>query len=283
MDLAATLWRPYVRMMMAHPSKCPKTKKLERAAYCVSHDERVYAIGDVHGRYDLLIKLLSKIHEDALRFSDGRRVCLVFLGDYIDRGEDTKRVLDALVYLSSSSKDKLVLLRGNHEAAMTSFLDDPIAGSAWLEFGGIQTLASFGISMPRSWSDRDGRRQARDALARAIKPYTALFNRMCDVHRSGDVVFSHAGVDPDRPLEQQPTSSLHWGHERFLVDQPLERLRVVHGHFDAPTPADFPGRICVDTGAYYSGVLTAVRLDDGQVFLSTAGDLQASAKATATL
>jgi serine/threonine protein phosphatase 1 len=260
--------------MVMHLFQRPGATGPQRAEFSVAKDERIYAIGDVHGRHDLLIQLLLRIHQDAIQFTDERRVRIVFLGDYIDRGEDTKRVLDDLVHLADPPTDSIVLLRGNHEAAMLAFLEDPIAGSAWLDFGGIQTLASFGIPVPRSWSDHERLMRARDSLARAIKPYLRLFERMKDVHRSGAVVFSHAGIDPDLPLTQQPTSALHWGHQRFLVDQPLDGFKVVHGHFDAATPAVSSGRICVDTGAYYSGVLTAVRLDDREAFLSTAGSSQ---------
>jgi len=259
--------------MTVHLFQRPGATVPHRAELSVENDERIYAIGDVHGRHDLLIRLLWRIHQDASQFADKRRVRIVFLGDYIDRGEETKLVLDALLHLADPPTDSIVLLRGNHEAAMLAFLEDPIAGSAWLDFGGIQTLASFGIPTPRSWSDTRRRVMARDALARAIKPYLPLFQRMIDVHRSGTVVFSHAGVDPGRSLTQQPASALLWGHQGFLVDQPVDGIRVVHGHFDAPMPTISPGRICVDTGAYYSGVLTAVRLDCGEAFLSTDDDL----------
>ena len=234
----------------------------------VAPDERIYAIGDVHGRYDLLIPLLKLLHDDARRFSDGRRPRFAFLGDVIDRGEDTKPVLDALRALTTAPTSDIVLLRGNHEAALMAFLRDPVAGAAWLEFGGLETLASFGVTAPRSWSDPAEKIRVRDVLSDRLAPYSALFQKFRLSLRSGDVMFSHAGVDPDKSVDRQDETALVWGHPRFLVDTPVPEVRVVHGHFDAADPVSRPGRICVDTGAYYSGVLTAVRLDAGEAFLS---------------
>ncbi len=234
----------------------------------VAPDERIYAIGDVHGRYDLLIPLLKRLHDDARLFSDQRRPRFVFLGDVIDRGEESRLVLDALSALTADPTDDMVLLLGNHEAALLAFLRDPVAGAAWLEFGGLQTLASLRISAPRSWTDPAEKIRVRDALGARLAPYASLFERFRLYLRSGDVVFCHAGLDPGKPVDAQDETALTWGHPRFLVDTPVPDVRIVHGHFDAADPVSRPGRICVDTGAYYSGVLTAVRLDAGEAFLS---------------
>lgn len=235
----------------------------------VAPDERIYAIGDVHGRYDLLIRLLERLYEDAMRFEDGRRPRFVFLGDVIDRGEDSKRVLKALLSLNEANPDDVVTLLGNHEAALLEFLNDPLAGAGWLDFGGLQTLASLGIAIPRSGAEPDEMLLLRDAVDTAIAPYRPVLDRARAFLRSGDVFFCHAGLDPARPLDAQETETLVWGHPRFLSDMPMPGLRVVHGHFDAEAPVLLPGRICVDTGAYYSDVLTAVRLDEGTAFIST--------------
>ena len=255
--------------MVVHVLKRADFPRPEAIVPQVAETDRVYAIGDVHGRYDLLIRILKRIDEDARRFTDGRRVRLVLLGDYVDRGEDSKNVLDALSVLAKDGAENLILLRGNHEAVLLDFLEDPVGAASWLEFGGLQTLASFGVAVPRSWSDERRLIAARDGLARAIRPYMPLLLRMRDWWRCGDVLFCHAGLDPARALGDQQSSAFLWGHPEFLVDQPIAGLRVVHGHFDVSEPTSLPGRICIDTGAYYSGVLTAVRLDFGEAFLSS--------------
>lgn len=237
----------------------------------VAADERVYAIGDIHGRFDLLIPLLRRIERDAVARADGRRPRIVFLGDYIDRGEQSRQVLEALGQLAAAGSPDLVFLRGNHEAALLDFLDDPEAHVGWLRFGGLETLASFGIPLPRGAIREGDMARLRDALTRAVAPHRGFLESLLPLHRSGDVLFVHAAVDPERPLEKQGEEALFWGHPGFLVDEPVPGVRIVHGHYDARQPVSLAGRICVDTGAYYSGVLTALRLDGGEAFLAEGG------------
>lgn len=238
----------------------------------VDKSERIYAIGDIHGRFDLLIQLLAKIERDARTNSDARNVRIVFLGDYIDRGAQSREVLTALQDLQGERSPNLVFLLGNHEAAMEGFLSDPDKGSAWLEFGGLQTLESFGISASRSVFGRRDLPKIRDEFADAVGSFAPFFKNLSTHAISGDVLFSHAGFDPALPLEDQTEDAMVWGTPDFLTDYPLPGRRVVHGHFDDISPAIKPGRICVDTGAYYSGVLTAVRLDAGDAIISVRED-----------
>lgn len=235
----------------------------------VAPDERIYAVGDIHGRFDLLIALLRRIAADAATHGDGRRPRLVFLGDYIDRGEQSRQVLEALASLAATGSPDLVFLRGNHEAALLDFLRDPERHPGWLRFGGLETLASFGILPPRGATGAAGRARLRDALAAALAPLRPFLEGLLPSHRAGDVLFVHAAVDPGRPLERQPEDALLWGHRDFLTEDPVPGVRIVHGHYDAAGPVSLPGRICVDTGAYYSGRLTAVRLDTGEAFLTS--------------
>ena len=235
----------------------------------VAPSERVYAIGDIHGRLDLLVALMAEITNDAAKFEDGRKVKLVFLGDYIDRGEQSREVLDALSRMATLKSSRLVFLRGNHEDALRYFLYAPTEGAEWFDFGGLQTLASFGIQPPQL---RHGKRdlfRVRTELANAISDYENLFDAMVNSHRSGDVIFTHAGVDPSKTLEEQSPRTLLWGHSEAQRPNPMPGFRVVHGHYDADNVVSHPGRICVDTGAYYSGHLSAVRLDKSEAFLST--------------
>lgn len=240
----------------------------------VARHERVYAIGDVHGRFDLLIALLRKIAADAADHNDNRAFRLVFLGDYVDRGDDSRKVLDLLCALSDDKSRQINFLLGNHEAALLGFLDDPMTNANWLEFGGAQTLASYGVPAPKSVLRETDLLATADALRAAMGPHIALIEKMELMVRSGDMVFSHAGLRPDRPTDAQATNDLIWGHPGFLCNLPVPGLKVVHGHWDHSDPISLPGRICVDTGAYYSGRLTAVRLDDDEAFISVyAADL----------
>lgn len=232
----------------------------------VAAEDRVYAIGDVHGRFDLMLKLLLHIRDDAEAQRDARRTRIVYLGDYIDRGDDTCSVLDAIVRLSAVNGPNLVFLRGNHEAALLAFLADPVAGRSWLDYGAIQTFASYGLQAPPAKAEELQLHACRDRLAAAMGNQIATIEKMPWYYRSGDVFFSHAGLNPTRPFDDK--DAMIWGHPNFLCDDPVSGLRVVHGHYDDPEPVTTRGRICVDTGAYYSGRLTAVRLDATETFLT---------------
>lgn len=235
----------------------------------VASDARIYAIGDIHGQLDLLVDLLGRICSDGESRRDHRKTQIVFLGDYIDRGEDSKGVLEVMTRLAEMRSPNIIFLRGNHEAAMARFLADPSKGADWLGFGGQQTLASFGIMAPRPRLGRTDLFRARDELAARLPRYEPFFDSLVNSFRSGDVFFCHAGIDPEHGLDAQPGRALHWGHPSSRDETPLPGKRIVHGHYDSATPVSTRGRICVDTGAYYSNCLTAVRLDAGEAFLST--------------
>jgi serine/threonine protein phosphatase 1 len=235
----------------------------------VAADERIYAVGDIHGRFDLMIALLDRIGADAETHRDRRRTRIVFLGDYIDRGDDSRSVLDTVIELSSANSPDLIFLRGNHEDALMAFLEDPVAGRSWLRYGAKQTFASYGLP-PVSSRTADARQlhDLRDRLAAAMGPQIDILQTMPTHFVSGNVLFTHAGANPQRPL--QDTRAMIWGHADFPSEGLVQGLRVVHGHYDDATPVSEAGRICVDTGAYYTGQLTAVRLDRDEAFL-TAG------------
>ena len=235
----------------------------------VAADERVYAVGDIHGRFDLLVALLDRIRIDAESHRDRRHARIVFLGDYIDRGDDSRSVLDTVSELSRAKSPDLVFLRGNHEDALLAFLDDPVAGRSWLGYGAKQTFASYGLPPPSArTSDPRQLHELRDRLATAMGPQIDTLESMPTHLVSGSVLFTHAGANPQQPL--QDTRAMLWGHPDFPAAGPIEGLRVVHGHYDNAKPVSDAGRICVDTGAYYTGRLTAVRLDQHEAFL-TAG------------
>ena len=215
----------------------------------------LYAIGDIHGRADLLVRLLEKIAAD--KSESSKR--LIFLGDYVDRGEHSREVLDRLIALKSKLPDT-VFLKGNHEAAMLEFLEQPRVDDQWLDWGGAETMMSYGIE--NVWR-RDGRTLSSEFAA--VLPETHLqFLRGLDLSfDAGDYFFAHAGVRPGVPLNEQSAEDLMWIRGAFHDAPPSERpdKTIVHGHHPMKKPLDAGWRIAVDTGAVWSNVLTAVALE----------------------
>lgn len=188
---------------------------------------------------------------------------LVFVGDYVDRGPDSRQVLGHLLRMS----DRAICLLGNHEVMLMAFLDDPVEkGARWLRHGGRQTLESFSIFLPVEPS--------LDDLTKAVEQFrTALPEGGWDwlqsrprMWRSGNLVVSHAGMDPGRGPSDQSESDLLWGHGRFLRDPRQDGLWVAHGHWVQNKPQCRDGRVNVDTGAWKHGPLTAAIFDpDGHI------------------
>lgn len=245
-------------MFRRSPSEC-KTAMPQVAA-----DERVYAIGDVHGRADLLDDLLEVIAADAAACDDGRRTTLVLLGDYVDRGEDSAAVLERVASLRAQGA---VCLRGNHELALLAFIDDPLAGAGWLEFGGLQTLASYGVPLPGRRAPAALAAAAATLAERMGAHLTFLRDGLAALYESGSVVFVHAALAPGVALSKQDDTALCWGDDRFLHRGWKRGRLVVHGHYAAREPVEAAGRVCIDTGACFTGRLTALRLDGGRKWL----------------
>jgi len=220
---------------------------------------RVYAVGDVHGCAPLLDRLHTLIREDARRAQEKRKV-VVYLGDYVDRGADSAGVIDRLLD-DPLPGFETVCLRGNHEAFMLRFLDDSSVGALWMMNGGSATLASYGVTETRPGrlpSGADGLRAAfREKLPAAHLRFLEGLELM---HREGDYVFVHAGIRPGTPLDKQTEDDLLWIREPFL-DSPADHgCVVVHGHTPIDSPEMLFNRINVDTGAVWTGRLTAVVL-----------------------
>ncbi|MDO9245508.1 MAG: metallophosphoesterase family protein [Phenylobacterium sp.] len=239
--------------------------------------ELVFAIGDIHGRYDLLKALLLTITQDYPTRADGRRPMLIFCGDYIDRGPQSAAVLEALIWLQRHAHLQVRLLKGNHEQALLTFLDDPDAGRGWLEFGGLATLAAYGVEAPRPDAGIVDLFRARDdLLARLPASHLRLLDSLELMVVVGDYAFVHAGIRPGKPLAAQETRDLLGIREAFTdAPGPYEKI-IVHGHSWRGDTAEVLGhRVGLDTGAYATGVLSAVRLDGPEVAILTARDPQA--------
>ena len=234
---------------------------------------RIYAIGDIHGRADKLEELGALIEADMAERSAGEETVLVFLGDYIDRGPDSRAVIDMLVD-GPALPARTVFLKGNHEAMLLAFLDDPSYGLAWRDYGGRDTMASYGLgsAMTKLKAITDGR--ATEALAAALpKSHHAFFQSLELSVVFGDYAFVHAGIRPDTPLDAQKENDLMWIRAPFLDwNRDLEHV-VVHGHTPSESPQVRRHRIGIDTGACDTGVLTAVCLEgDRHRFLQTSPD-----------
>jgi len=223
----------------------------------------IYAVGDVHGRYDLLSRLLDCIFEDANAFELTPKI--VFLGDYIDRGENAREVVDLLIALADQTEFETVFLMGNHEQMLLGFLRDPALGSRWLRNGGLQTLMNYGVGSSGAVRTDGELLRLRSALFEALGPHLGFIEGLRVSHPDGNLFFSHAGADPARPTDEQEIATLLWGCESFRKTDRDDGVWVVHGHFAVERPVAERGRIAVDTGAYFSGRLTAARITGGEV------------------
>lgn len=238
-----------------HAAKSPET---------LSPAETFYAIGDIHGRRDLLQTLLTSLDE---------AVPIVLLGDYVDRGPDSAGVLQLVMRLETLSDRSVTCLLGNHEDMLLRFLDDPFAYAAvWFRNGGTQTLASYGIADIDEFEIEPDRVAHELAAAMGATMIRWLGTRPL-IWTSGNVSAVHAAMDPSRALGNQPRRTCLWGHPKFPRKRRKDGQWVVHGHtiVDEPTVA---GRvISVDTGAFDSGRLTAAEVSAGNIrFLTATSD-----------
>lgn len=237
----------------------------------VSWPAAIYAIGDVHGCLAQLHLLHEKIFADA-RDIDGSKL-IVCLGDYVDRGPDSSGVVDYL-HKALPPDFRRVCLAGNHEVMMLDFLENPVLQSSWLQFGGLETLASYGIAGDQLASTR--MRERLTLLNTHIpREHVAWLRALPAALSLPGVCFVHAGLRPGVRLKDQHEDDLLWiRHDFFDAEDDVDTF-VVHGHTPSARPVVTHKRICVDTAAFATGTLTAVRLrpDEVPVFIeATAGE-----------
>jgi len=223
----------------------------------------VYAIGDIHGRHDLLEPLLADILHDADATGPAEPPILIFLGDYVDRGPASRQVVETILALCERPGLEVRTLKGNHEEALLQYLDDTAFGPTWMEHGGGTTLSSYGVSPPATRTDPLAWAATRDAFLGALPPeHLGFFQSLELMVTVGDYAFVHAGVRPGAPLDRQAEKDLLWIRGEFLQAKgPFEKV-IVHGHTPMQEPQILKHRLGLDTGAYATGVLTAARLDD---------------------
>jgi serine/threonine protein phosphatase 1 len=234
--------------------------------------QRIYAIGDVHGHLDALNDVLARIRDD-LADRPHSRPRVVCMGDYMDRGPDSRGALDALISLEASPLATTFLL-GNHDDFVRIYLDNPEAYDCnyhWLHptLGGAETLASYGVRDASPVNPN----ATRDAFAAAFPAEHMAFLERCGLFlRVGGYLFVHAGIQPGVELERQQRSDFIWMREPFLSDRSDHGFKVVHGHSIVPEVEHHSNRIAIDTGVAKGGPLSCLVLeDDGVAVLKAEG------------
>jgi serine/threonine protein phosphatase 1 len=230
---------------------------------------RVYAVGDIHGRADLLARLLSQIDAHLARNPVSRPI-EVFLGDYVDRGPDSRRVIDLLIKRHEARET--IYLKGNHETYFIEFLRDPKILDIWRRYGGLQTLLSYGMS-PNLRSKPEQQEELARSFARILpNDHFRFLSQLRTNFTCGDFLFVHAGVQPRIPLDRQREEDLLWIREDFLESDDDFGKYIVHGHTPVREPDIRSNRINIDTGAFATDRLTCLMIEGeemqfiGQVF-----------------
>lgn len=247
-----------------------KLVRRPRASFSIPEGRRVYAIGDIHGRDDLFAELIELIHADnaALGPAD---VTLILLGDLVDRGPESAAVIERAIGLRSEFYDTRLLI-GNHEECFLAALTGDVRRLQYfMRIGGEATVQSY-------WDDAVALATAsfEDVAEKlpAMVPSSHLefLGGGEDVIEIGDYAFVHAGIRPGVPLEKQSLADLRWIREDFLNDERDHGIMIVHGHTVRSDIDEWPNRIGIDTGAYRSGVLSAIVLEGNERrYLKTGG------------
>jgi serine/threonine protein phosphatase 1 len=239
----------------------PSAARSHSVAASAPADTRIYVVGDIHGRADLLSEITDRIDDDVRRRPIAQ-TAEIYLGDYIDRGPHSRTVVDLLAVRLVAHH--AVCLRGNHEAVMERFLQNSTVLPYWQQLGGMQTLASYGIKLRGGTETAaDVRRRFVDAFPRAHQLFMQCLR---DLFVCGDFLFVHAGIRPGVPLEYQDPNDLIWIRDEFLDSAQDHGRFIVHGHTPVPYPDIRHNRINIDTGAWRTGTLTCVAIE-GSTFL----------------
>lgn len=236
----------------------------------IGSGKRIYAVGDVHGRADLLEKLLGLIFSDAAGNMDNS---LIFLGDYIDRGPDSRRVVDVLTQFVATDFN-LITLKGNHEEMLLQFLEGEGPMMTWLRNGGRETLKSYGVDVAdlyQTSATDEAMEAARRTLRKAMPGSHVEFLAALELtYQEGDYLFVHAGIRPGIPVSEQKEEDLIWIRKDFINSDADFGKIVVHGHSISARPVVSKNKIGIDTGAWRSDVLSALVLEGVERrFLST--------------
>ena len=228
---------------------------------CLPDNHRLYCIGDIHGRLDLLRTVHQKIADDVIGF-DGHKT-IVYLGDYIDRGMESKETLEFL--LTDHFPDfKKVFLLGNHEQVLLQFVlnNDTSIANTWFQFGGLSTLISYGVGIRGIPTLKEIPRIHADLIEKLPATHLTFLQNLTLSYELGDYFFVHAGVKPKVKLNDQQAEDLLWIREEFLNSSLFHGKMIIHGHTVTAEPVCLPNRMGIDTGAYGTGRLTCAVFEE---------------------
>lgn len=229
----------------------------------VGVNARTYVVGDIHGRADLLQKIIQAIKKDVSQ--NPPTDCLfITLGDYIDRGPESRQVIET--FLKTPLKGfQIRHLKGNHEDMLLTFLKDPLEGVNWLSNGGWATLISYGFSTDELPGTVEELKATRDKFLKKLpKPHLQFFRALKNYYQWKDYFFVHAGIRPKLPLTQQKIEDLMWIRDEFLNSTKDFGKIIVHGHSIVPKPEIHSNRIALDTGAFHTGKLTCLVINNAE-------------------
>lgn len=223
---------------------------------------RIYAIGDIHGRLDLLSALLSRIEADKAE-RPAQRALYVFLGDYIDRGVSSRETIDRLI--EHGKRNESIFLKGNHELIALRCLSDPGLFDQWMRLGGVETLTSYGIA-PENLANGKPVAMLQAAFHEALpQAHFRFFRDLQTSFACGDFFFVHAGVKPRVELSQQKESDLLWIREEFLKSNQDFGKIIIHGHTPTREVEVARNRINIDTGAFATGRLSCLVIEESSL------------------
>ncbi len=244
--------------------------KIKRQAARVPDGMRVYAIGDIHGRADLLAALHEGIRVDLEQNRPSGEAVLVYVGDYIDRGMHSREVIDQILSNPVPGLNK-IYLKGNHDDSALQFLQDAAFGPVWFSYGGDATLLSYGVRTPAKKVGVERFEDMRKQFEAALPPaHLEFLTNLQLTYECGDYLFVHAGVKPGVALADQQAQDLMWIRDEFLGSRHDFGKVVVHGHTVTDAPQQKANRIGIDTGAYASHRLTCLILEGEQrYFMAT--------------
>lgn len=236
-------------------------KGIENKEPSIPENKRIYAIGDIHGRVDLLNSIHDVILKDSGSLETECENSVVYLGDYVDRGFESKEVLDVLVN-SPLEGFKAIYLKGNHEDLLLNFLEDFSIGTLWFSLGGDATVYSYGVSSPLGVKQDKHFKKIQESLRETLPEEHQRF--LLDLklyHEVGDYLFVHAGIMPGRAMSKQLQEHMMWIRDDFLKHKKDHGKVIVHGHTVTEEPEILSNRIGIDTGACYNGKLTCLVLE----------------------
>jgi serine/threonine protein phosphatase 1 len=224
---------------------------------------RIYAVSDIHGRADLLQRVFAAI-DHHLAHAGPARALHVFLGDYIDRGPASRQTIDLLI--ERGRRHESIFLKGNHEAFLLEVLQDASRLQSWKQYGGFQTLMSYGLVPPINPNKEQQEELVHGLLQLMPNHHRHFYSNLRMSFMCGDFFFAHAGVRPGVPLRQQREEDLLWIRDEFLQSDNNFGKFVVHGHTPVTKPEIRANRINIDTGAYASGILTLLTIQGDRMF-----------------